>query len=357
MKIAILGDLHIGTRNGSEIMTEHQKTFFDQFFGYLLSHNMDTVIQLGDLFDVRKQANYKVLDFAFRELFDKIEANKLNFHTLIGNHDIFYKETLSITSSQLVLRNYKHIHIHDNPTTLSFDGVTFDIIPWICNENATQCMEYIRKSKSDYCCGHFAINEFPVLGNILFEEGMDKNAFSHYKHVFSGHFHNRSSKGNISYIGIPYQLTWSDAMTENGFVVFDTQTHEWEYIANPDRYYYYMTYDDSKPGLSTSPETVKIKNSFIKVIVSHKSRSALFTNYINTIINEHPADLKIIDQQLIDMRGMQLVDVSGTIKGTLQLIDDYVDQIDIPNKELVKNAMRSLYNQATTIQDNVNADN
>ena len=212
-------------------------------------------------------------------------------------------------------------------------------------------------STSDYCCGHFAINEFPIMGSSLFEGGVDKNIFEHYKHVFSGHFHNRSRKYNITYVGIPYQLTWSDAMTKNGFIVFDTETQQWDYVENQDRYYFYMTYDDSTPGASTNPETIRIENSFIKVIVAAKNKPALFSNYINTIIKNHPADLKIIDQQLIDMQNANIATPQGVIKGTLQLIDEYIDQLEIDNKESLKATMNSLYNEAIAIQDDLNADN
>ena len=357
MKIAILADLHIGVKNASDIMIEHQKKFFNFFFDYLEQNQIDTVVQLGDLFDSRKNANFKVLNFAYEQFFDKIEQHKLNFHTLIGNHDVFYKETLSITSSDLVLRNYQHVHVHDTPTTLCFDGVTFDLIPWICNENQDQCFKYIGESTSDYCCGHFAINEFPVMGNMLYEGGVDKNIFSHYKHVFSGHFHSRSHKQNITYVGIPYQLTWSDALTKNGFIVFDTQTHSWEYVENDDRYYFYMTYDDSRPGASTNPQSINIENSFIKVIVAAKNKPALFANYINTIIKNHPADLKIIDQQLIDIQNANIITPQGIIKGTLQLIDKYIDQLEYDNKSALRATMTSLYNEAIAIQDDLNADN
>lgn len=44
MKIAILADLHIGTKNASEIMISHQKAFFNFFFEYLQQNQIDTVI-------------------------------------------------------------------------------------------------------------------------------------------------------------------------------------------------------------------------------------------------------------------------------------------------------------------------
>lgn len=44
MKIAILADLHIGVKNASDIMIEHQKKFFNFFFDYLEQNQIDTVV-------------------------------------------------------------------------------------------------------------------------------------------------------------------------------------------------------------------------------------------------------------------------------------------------------------------------
>lgn len=357
MKIVILGDLHLGVKNASEVMMEHQKVFFDFLFDYIEQNNIKVALQCGDQFDTRRNCNFKTLNFAYEHFFDRIERLGLDYHTVIGNHDIFYKETLDIASSDLLLRNYKHVTVHDKPTTIEFDGIKFDMIPWICNDNAEDCFNYIKQSKSDYCLGHFAINEFPIMANSLFEGGVDHTIFDHYKHVFSGHFHNRSEKYNITYVGVPYQLTWSDAMTKNGFIVFDTETQQYEYVENTDRYYFYVTYDDSKPGLSTNLETINIHNAFIKVIVVSKNKPFLFTNYLNKIISCGPADVKIIDQQLLDIQNSQIITPQGTIKGTLQLINDYVDNLEVDRKEQLKQTLTSLYNEAVMIEGDLSADN
>lgn len=49
MKIAILGDLHIGVKSSNEIMMRHQARFFRFFMEELKKHDCRTVIQLGDI--------------------------------------------------------------------------------------------------------------------------------------------------------------------------------------------------------------------------------------------------------------------------------------------------------------------
>lgn len=356
MKIILLGDLHFGVKNASEIMMKHQKNFFDFLFDYMESNKIGTILQLGDQLDNRRNCNLKTLDFAYNCFFDIIEKHGYEYHTLIGNHDIFYKETLDITSSQLLFRNYKTVNVHGSPTTLVFDNIKFDIIPWICEQNAIECYRFIKDSESDYCLGHFAINEFPVVGTTLFEGGLDRDVFANYKQVFSGHFHSRSHKSNISYIGTPYQLTWSDAFCNNGFVVFDTKTLTWEYIDNSDKYYHYLNYDDSAPGLTTNLKDYNLEDTFVKVVIKNKNKPFLYNNYLNKVFASRPADVKIVDQILLDL---QNGDVSNniSIKNTLDLIADYITGLDVGNKDELIRYMTSLYNEAVQLQDEVNADN
>ena len=56
-------------------------------------------------------------------------------HTLIGNHDIFWKEKLAVNSPDLLLKDFDNIHIHQSPTKIKLGELNIDMIPWICKEN------------------------------------------------------------------------------------------------------------------------------------------------------------------------------------------------------------------------------
>lgn len=352
MKIIILGDLHLGARNNSEIMMYHQSKFFEFLFKYCKDNNISTILQLGDCFDSRKNINLRALQFSFETLFDKLEQNNIDFYTIIGNHDVFYKETLDITSSDLMLRNYDKVHVYDQPETVGFDGISFDLIPWICNENREAITKYIENSKSSYTIGHYEINGFKVFNDTMFEGGMtDKQLFKNYKQVFSGHFHLKSQKDNITYVGTPYQLNWSDANDNKGFIVFDTKDESWNYVYTNQNYYHYITYDDSHPGLNTDLNKVQMENSFIKIIVKNKTKPFLYNTYLNRIFNSKPADVKIVEQSIIDKANNIISEIKA--ENTLDLINDYVDHIDYDKKDQLKQFMNQLYNEAQQAQDDI----
>ena len=69
----------------------------------LIENNIDTVFQLGDLFDRRKYINFNSLYLCRKYFFDKLRDNNIKMYTLLGNHDISYKNTLKVNSSELLL--------------------------------------------------------------------------------------------------------------------------------------------------------------------------------------------------------------------------------------------------------------
>jgi DNA repair exonuclease SbcCD nuclease subunit len=49
-------------------------------------------------------------------------------------------------------------------------------------------------------------------------------SFLKFELVMSGHFHTKSQKGNITYLGNTYQMYWNDYADQRGFHIFDTDT-------------------------------------------------------------------------------------------------------------------------------------
>lgn len=110
MKVCLLGDTHFGVRNDSLAFHRYYDNFYtNQFFPYIEKHGIKTVIQLGDLFDRRKYINFVSLSESRRYFFDRLQEFDIDFHALIGNHDIFWKNSVEVNSPDLLLRGYDNI--------------------------------------------------------------------------------------------------------------------------------------------------------------------------------------------------------------------------------------------------------
>jgi DNA repair exonuclease SbcCD nuclease subunit len=351
MKIAILGDTHFGMRNDSAVFNELARKFYTEvFFPYLEQHGIGNVIQLGDLFDRRKFINFNILASAKEYFFNPLDRNGITLYALLGNHDIFYRNTLRVNSPSLVLPEYSRVCLIDKPSTIVFGGNPVDLIPWICEENEKEIAEFIKNSKSDFCFGHFELAGFEMDRGNFCHEGMDVALLSKYEQVISGHFHHKSSKGNILYTGVPYQMTWADWNDPKGFHVFDTETREMEFIHNPNEIYVKIGYNDDNLFFDEvqNGDYSAFTGKYVKVIVEKKSNSFLFETLIEALTKANPIDVSIVedftDISIIDANGDGVIDQADD---TLAIIDKVVEGMEIDlQKPRLKSILREVYNEA-----------
>ena len=209
MKIAIITDTHFGARNDSVQFDDYFYQFYEgQFFPYLQKNNIKTVLHLGDVLDRRKFVSYRIAK-NFRERFIlPFQALDIELHALVGNHDIFYKNTNDVNSLQeLINDRYKKIHLYPEAQEVTFDGLPILFMPWINSQNYIYAMGMIDETKAQICMGHLDINGFKMNKTaIISEHGYDKTTFRKFDTVMSGHFHHKSDDGQIFYLGTPYEI-------------------------------------------------------------------------------------------------------------------------------------------------------
>ena len=350
MKIALLGDTHFGVRNDSKSFHNYYEKFYNEvFFPYIDENHIEYVIQLGDLFDRRKYINFLTLSESKKYFFDRIENKGIRLISLLGNHDIFWKESLSVNSPDLLLQSYSYIEIVQQPTTIKCGGLSMDIIPWICKENENEVAEFISNTNSKICIGHFEISGCTLMPGVESHEGIDINFFKKYKKVFSGHFHTQSVKNNVQYVGTPYQLMWSDYGDVRGFHIFDTDTHETEFIKNPNEMFLKYYYNESKED-PRSIDVSDFKDKMIKVIVIEKKDYTLFDSFIDRIYSKSPLDLKIIED--LSEFESSAVDDNLNLEDTMTLLTEYVDGLETDaDKTRIKTILRELYVEAQEYEE------
>ena len=343
-KIAILGDTHFGARGDSLKFHVYMKKFYDEvFFPYLDEHKIEHLIQLGDLFDRRKFINFNTLVECKKYFFDELKKRPIKFYTLLGNHDIFWKESLAVSSTGSILGEYNFTLI-DKPSTIDIDGTTFDLIPWICKENEKEVFDFIDASKSDICAGHFEIAGFPMYRGMHSEEGLSHDMFAKYERVWSGHYHTRSKAENIEYVGTPYEMTWQDASDPKGFSIFDTSTRELEFIQNPFTIHEKIEYND-KDQEPLDPKTITIKDKYVKLVVVNKTDLYKFDRFVNMMYEQEPYEVKIIEDLSEFNEGR--IDAEINLEDTLSILGNYIDSVQTDgDKESIKTFVKGLYLEA-----------
>jgi len=338
MKIALITDQHLDGRKGNiHFWNFFQKFYDDVFFPTLEKEGIDTIIDLGDTFDNRKSMDYNTFNRISDNYFSRLKDYTV--HMILGNHCTYYKNTNRINSPELLLDSYDNITIYSEPTELELGGRTFLMMPWINQENREQAVELIQKG-GDIMVSHIEIEGFEVMEGMRFEGGFSRKDFTNFKRVWSGHFHHRSKKGNIQYLGNPYQMFWNDYKAVRGFHIFDTETDKLRFVENPYEIFAKVYYDDTQSDYNKF-DISDYANKFVKVIVEEKRDYQMFESLVDRLYNVGAHDVKIVET-LVDTSEVE--DVEFNVKDTLTLLTEYIDEIELKvDKTELKKLMQSLY--------------
>ena len=175
------------------------------------------------------------------------------------------------------------------------------------------------------------------------DHGDSTTPYRKFEKVFSGHYHRKSTRGNISYLGNPYQIYWNDYRDRRGFHIFDTETLELEYIQNPYEIYQKIYYneDNIQSGMFKYHEFAQ---SFVKIIVEKKTDTDKFERFISQLYAAGVHEIKVIEDPSFEQDLNEEIDIEK--EDTLTILERYVDDMEHSDKPALKNILKSLYVEA-----------
>ena len=346
MKVAIITDQHFGARKSSKFFHDYFKKFYDNvFFPYLKENKITTIVNMGDTFDNRRNIDISSLEWAKVNYFDPLREMGITIHTVIGNHDIYYKNTNDVSSVSLLLKEYDNVIIYPETQEIKLGRLKILLVPWINQENEKISIDAIQKSKAKIAMGHLELNGFQATRGHMMEDGMDIKYFDKFEKVYSGHYHTRSTDGKIYYLGNPYEMFWNDVKDDRGFHIFDTETLEHTPVNNPYRLFYNVYYDDTNYKLFNATE---YKDKIVKVIVKQKTDQKQFEKFIDKLSAIGVQELKIVEN--FNIQGNDDFEVEET-ENTISILNRYIDESEIDcDKSIIKGILRKIYSQACEVE-------
>jgi len=351
MKIAILNDTHCGVRNSSDIFIEYQRRFYEEvFFPYLSKNGIKNIIHLGDYYEHRKFINFKALNANRKHFLEPLRDHGITMDIIPGNHDVYFKNTNELCSLKELLGYFtSNVNIIMNPTVQTYDGLDIALIPWINNSNYHKYIEFIKKSNAPILGAHLELQGFEMMKGMPNPHGMSADLFDKYDMVLSGHFHTKSHKGNIHYLGSQMEFTWSDCDDPKFFHVLDTETMELTPVRNNITMFKKVVYDDKKIDYNNT-DMSEFENKFVKVIVVNKSDLYQFDRFIDKLQNTETHELKIAEN-FEEFLGESVDDDKVNLEDTQDLLDSYVDAVETDlDKDSIKVKLRELYTEAQNLE-------
>ena len=346
MKLAVLNDTHCGGRNSSDIFLKYQERFFGEvFFPYLKENNITQIFHLGDYYDHRKFVNFKALNDNRKVFLEPMRDLVITMDIIPGNHDVYYKNTNQLCSLKELLGYFtSNVNILMEPTVLDYDGLKIGCLPWINAENSERYLNWLQNVKCDWIGAHLELSGFDMMRGIKSPHGMSSDLFKRFEVVMSGHFHTKSSKDNIYYLGSQMEFTWADAGDHKHFHIIDTETRVLTPVRNPLTMFTKIFYDDTKGIPQINKES--LEDHFVKVVVVNKTDPFKFDKFIDAIQQIKVHELKIAET-FDEFIGANVLDDNISVEDTTELLDSYIEAVETDlDKDRMKTTMRSLYVEA-----------
>ena len=353
-KIALICDTHVGVRNDSPVFHAYFARCMEHFFSVLDAENIKHVIHLGDLYDRRKYLSFLTASVCRETFLRPLEQRNIETHIISGNHDHYYKNTSFINSlDEIVKGKYINVFTYNQAHTITIDGLDILLIPWVNQANEKETEHTLKETKAEIVMGHLEINGFEMFRGTVSDHGVDKAVYSKFDLVFSGHYHHKSSKGNIHYLGAFAEYTWTDYNDPRGFHIFDTETREFKFYRNPYSVFKHIIYDDVKDTkimeTINAMEYSQYKDCYVKIVCVNKSNPYALDMMLDKLYKESPADISIVED--VSTFAENGVDEINEAEDTQTILDKYIDNLtlNVPN-ERMKSYLKDIYQEALTVE-------
>lgn len=223
-KAAIFTDIHFGLKSNSVLHNEDCLAFVKWATAKAKEEGCETCLFLGDWHNNRSTLNIVTLNYSLRAL-EHLNANFDNVYFIPGNHDLYYRDKRDVQSVEWA----KHL---PNVTICNdwLDHSNVVIAPWLVADDHKK----LTKMKGDYLFGHFELPGYMMNAMVEMPDHgeLQRDHLGGFGHVYTGHFHKRQTKKNITYIGNAFPHNYADAGDdERGLTVLEwgrpPEFHAW----------------------------------------------------------------------------------------------------------------------------------
>lgn len=351
-RVWILGDLHFGVRANSQEWLGIQKQFFEELFIPTLKKHVrpgDVLVQVGDTFDNRQSINIKVLNYAV-DLFERL-GQILPVYVIVGNHDIWAKKSNEVSSIDS-LKWIPNVQIYKDPELLEWSGRKVLMMPWR-RDSAHEAETLADYPQSEIVFCHSEVKGIYLNSKVRNEHGTETNVYSKYTRVYSGHIHYRQEKDKLLMVGVPYQLTRSDANNPKGFDLVDLEDMSETFFENhisPRFVKYNIT---QLFDITLGSFKKQIENNFVDLYVPSQIAS---TSALSQLVNKIQHVSRRLEPNIyqeenwIDKDFHDIDEIEEMYKdyNIMNLCNMYIDSIneDSEMKQKLKDKLKQLYTQA-----------
>lgn len=249
-KTLVFTDHHFGVKGNSPSRQKIGAIAIKSILDTIAKENVSNIIFCGDYFHQRNALTVDTLNIAYRCL--QALAKKCKIYMILGNHDLFNKNSTDVNSIN-IFRDNANIKVIDSPTEILVGKKLSLLVPWLAD------LTSYKKDQFDFMFGHFEISSKFLIANYAQEHskkaqaskdvaneldndsslgssGSTNNSPEQYigsfvelvsktGTIFAGHIHQHKEmvvRGRkFIFVGSPYEQNLGDIGCKCGYYVID----------------------------------------------------------------------------------------------------------------------------------------
>jgi DNA repair exonuclease SbcCD nuclease subunit len=253
-KAAVFTDIHFGLKSNSTLHNEDCLAFVKWATEKARQEGCETCLFLGDWHNHRASINIVTLHYSLKAL-EHMNDNFEQVYFIPGNHDLYYRDKRDIQSVEFA-KHLPRVEICND----WFSAGDVTIAPWLCGDDHKK----LAKMSGRYLFGHFELPGYLMNAMVAMPDHGDirREDLNGFGHVFTGHFHKRQTKQNVTYIGNCFPHNYADAGDDERGMMILEWGQEPEYHAWPDQPKYRVlglsSLIDNAPSLLTPKMHVRV---------------------------------------------------------------------------------------------------
>lgn len=148
-KALVFTDLHLGLKSASKSRLAVCIQVIKDIVTYLKTEDIKNVFFLGDWNHVRVSTENNVLNVSYKLM--QALAKHAHVYCILGNHDIYMKNTTDI-SSMVIFKDIPNVEIISKTELLDFNGKKAAFVPWLGE------LSQFEPESLDLMFGHFDVS-------------------------------------------------------------------------------------------------------------------------------------------------------------------------------------------------------
>jgi len=327
-KVLIFSDIHIFPHKRKNERLEDCLNVLKWVFKVSKERNIKSILFGGDFFHDRQKIEIYTYQKTFEILRDELKDSEINLFLLLGNHDIWFNDSTSV-SSVLPLSSIPGLRVVKDPERIKIEGNNWDFLPF--THNPIESLKELsgKEGTHEYALGHLAVDGAILHGNQYSDVTVEHDGemvkvspsiFSSYKRTFLGHYHaEQKVNKSVEYVGSPLELSFGEAFQEKHIIIFDGEENSVEYIKNEFSPKHLII--DSKDY-----KKFKLDKNFIQIKVEDASSADLISMKKEILEESKPYSLEI-KQKKKEIEKHTIQNAKSILFKGNEMLEKYVEEV------------------------------